>query len=200
MDDVHFITESYAQMTDANLTSSPILPSDISGFQSVCGDPISDPDIDALHQRIYEPPFCSQSCNGNGNCTAPFTCQCNQGWIGETCNTPICSLNCTNRGQCISPDTCLCNSGYGATQCSLPICYGKIESGLVCSGVGNCTSPDTCACPLGRIGNECETTEFVCFGYGASNPLVCSKHGICITDGKCSCNEGWKGTKCATKA
>ncbi|CAF4175199.1 unnamed protein product, partial [Adineta steineri] len=31
---------------------------------------------------------CSPSCQNGGNCTAPNTCTCVNGWTGETCGNP----------------------------------------------------------------------------------------------------------------
>ena len=61
-------------------------------------------------------PICDPGCNGNGNCTAPNTCECWIGWAGPECNQCICLPGCVNGG-CQHPFECTCDDGYEGMFC-----------------------------------------------------------------------------------
>ncbi|VVC98417.1 unnamed protein product [Leptidea sinapis] len=88
-------------------------------------------------------PNCKENCGGIGNCTAPNTCECKQGYQSSrdgNCK-PICN-ECVN-GECIAPNECRCNQGFSKNQQNLcvPQCPGN------CAPNGRCVSPGRCEYP-----------------------------------------------------
>ena len=61
-----------------------------------------------------------------GECVAPGSCRCLQGWRGVACSEPSCPLECSGRGKCVAADgggaapICLCDSGWGGDGCEVP--------------------------------------------------------------------------------
>ena len=60
------------------------------------------------------------SVQGHGNCIGFDQCQCDRGWIGESCDLGICiSLNnCSSNGICISPNQCQCFDQFDGENCT----------------------------------------------------------------------------------
>ncbi|KYQ52129.1 von Willebrand factor D and EGF domain-containing protein [Trachymyrmex zeteki] len=136
-------------------------------------------------------PVCQPPC-GNGTCTKPNLCICNDGYIfthSETLKSdvgcvPLCTSPCVY-GKCVLPDTCMCNSGYKLTNdhyiCE-PICNVPCPTGSYCY------KPDQCLCLNGyknisgdvKLTNMCEP--------------ICERecvHGKCTAPNICTCDDGY---------
>ena len=57
---------------------------------------------------------------GNGICVDYEKCQCNDNWIGLSCETPTCYdvNNCSLNGLCVSPDKCECFEQFDGENCT----------------------------------------------------------------------------------
>ena len=57
---------------------------------------------------------------GNGICVDYEDCQCNDNWIGLSCETPTCYdvNNCSSNGLCVSPNNCECFEQYDGENCT----------------------------------------------------------------------------------
>ena len=49
---------------------------------------------------------------------------CDEGWIGQQCQTAICEPPCTDHGNCTSPGTCTCDVGWHGLTCEMPFSPG----------------------------------------------------------------------------
>jgi hypothetical protein len=90
---------------------------------------------------------CSQpNCNGDclnggihhiGNCTAPLTCTCGDGWGGDNCEISSCVPSCVN-GACNTTATalnqCVCNDGWYGDLCDQS--GGDVQSLYIISSSG----------------------------------------------------------------
>jgi len=114
-----------------------------------------DPQNDSDTITTCDPPCSFNPCL-NGVCSDtptppyPYTCTCNNGWIGYRCETHICSTQpCKNEGTC-SPSTtettgysCQCTEGWTGPNCEFdtscsPSCSSDQKCvNHVCAGVGN---------------------------------------------------------------
>jgi len=128
-------------------------------------------------------PVCSGSapgrdaCDGNGNCTAPSLCLCEDGYYGshcEFCNNSEAQIvfGCHPNASCVNGLfagagglPCQCNPGFSGDgfNCA-PICESCV--------FGMCIAPDHCACNPGAAGPACDECD-------ASNP--CNDHAACGT-------------------
>ncbi|XP_055623723.1 protein draper isoform X3 [Toxorhynchites rutilus septentrionalis] len=118
-------------------------------------------------------PSCSEGCK-HGECIAPETCRCDQGYVGKTCN-----INCPpNR--------------WGSD------CGQKCQ----CRNNSTCNAQDgSCSCPRGYQGDHC---QFQCpsdrFGQGCEELCQCLNGGKCDpVSGECYCAPGFTGPLCAQK-
>ena len=57
---------------------------------------------------------------GNGVCVGYEKCQCNDNWIGLSCESPTCYKvnNCSLNGLCVSPNKCECLEQYDGENCT----------------------------------------------------------------------------------
>lgn len=134
---------------------------------------------------------CDQiDCGVNGECIESnnvIGCQCDHGYIGESCDIPLeshdlCQSNpCNNGGICTYSHvgfTCTCQTGFTGQTCSQPVndlnsqqegCHNN-----PCLHGGQCTEPVNnssshhCSCPEGYAGQECEI-----FVYNDACPSEC---------------------------
>ncbi|CAL4075662.1 unnamed protein product, partial [Meganyctiphanes norvegica] len=120
---------------------------------------------------------CDTTCL-HGNCTAPNTCSCYEGYSGDTCNEAVCDTACIH-GNCTVPNICSCYEGYSGDTCNEAVCDTTCIH-------GNCTAPNTCSCYEGYSGDTCN--EAVC-------DTTCI-HGNCTAPNTCSCYEGYSGDTC----
>ena len=57
---------------------------------------------------------------GNGICVDYEECQCDDHWIGFSCEIPTCNdkNNCSSNGECVSPNKCECFEQYEGENCT----------------------------------------------------------------------------------
>ena len=138
---------------------------------------------------------CDEKSCVNGFCIAEDTCQCDEGWQGDTCSTPICDPSCVN-GICSFHGVCTCYTGWTGS-----LCEDVVEV--------NCTTEE---CPPYECTRNCnngicvidenDNEKCVCNGgwYGESCvDALCSEscvYGTCTSPGGCDCNAGWQGVDC----
>lgn len=120
-----------------------------SGSQVVGGNP----------NAIYYGPFCQYEatacaglnglqCSGHGVCNGeplgPFSCVCDTGYTGSTCNVTLqCGGTCNvDGGHCIpgTPDVCACFRNYVGSNCDINMCNAT---------GGTTLSHNLCQCPSG---------------------------------------------------
>ena len=104
------------------------------------------------------------TCSGNGRCvdgTNSFTCSCDTGFTGESCQTDIndcVRVNCSGNGRCVDGTnsyTCSCNPGFTGELCQTNI-NNCVE--VNCSGNGQCVDgidSFNCSCDPGFTGDVC---------------------------------------------
>jgi hypothetical protein len=134
-------------------------------------------------------PYCSNDCNGHGNCIKPNECSCETGWDS--------SKNCST-----------CDATHFGKDCSAcPVDNEKVCSGHgICNGAGTNSGTGACACAEGWADNPEDGTKCsICQkGYGPvgkCNTFICSQHcvhGNCTAPNSCTCEEGWSGNSCDT--
>lgn len=148
-------------------------------------------------------PLCDPACV-QGECVAPDTCRCEDGWEGASCADAVCDPACVE-GACTAPDVCTCDAGWEGVLCDAPIC----DSACV---HGSCVGPDTCACdgnwggPLCDAcaghwaGEDCAECADGHFGAGCEGACPACVHGACddglAGTGACICDTGWGGALC----
>jgi len=158
-------------------------------------------------------PICevnNQTCV-NGNCSKPFTCDCEVGWFGSFCEKCVPLPGCLN-GYCNRSLECICNDGWSGMTCDKPECPGCEH--------GECVMPGMCACHPGWSGPNCTICEerldckygrcvdepFECQCYSKYNGSACDQpmcaegchpeHGFCTVPEQCWCKPGWTGENC----
>jgi len=151
-------------------------------------------------------------CNENGYCVrnrdrTTATCQCNQGWTGDTCLTRqriTCKdLNfCNNAGDCITSNggdsRCQCYDKFDGDRCQVEKQDSRCIDQSFCSNGGVCMETTTtkyCICPDGYEGAQCQYAP----GTPKCDYTNCN-NGDCDynIDGEpfCVCDNGWKGPYC----
>lgn len=51
------------------------------------------------------------------------TCQCNVGWLGDSCSVASCEGGCSGHGQCFTPDQCTCDDDWVGSHCGSLLTY-----------------------------------------------------------------------------
>ena len=135
---------------------------------------------------------CMNDCHGHGTCSADLTCECVEGFSGESC-----SNGCKGCLGFCHDSKCYCSAGYTGENCDQKLCEDP-----TCGGNGFCdTTKGECVCDEGFHGKTCTKKE--------SCPSSCSGHGRCIavekenstkTEMKCFCDEGYTGKSCGALA
>ncbi|EFC43366.1 predicted protein [Naegleria gruberi] len=100
--------------------------------------------------------FGNNSCGGpsQGACVDVNLCECEIGWIGETCNITTCngllsndSAVCQSRGKCLDYEKCTCDNGFSGANCEYFSCFGiQSNDPLTCNSHGQCIGKDLCEC------------------------------------------------------
>ena len=114
----------------------------------------------------------SSICNNHGQCldnttvNSAFTCTCNPGYSGMTCQTDInecASAPCFNGGTCVdgvNSFSCLCVPGFSGVYCQTNIneCNSSpCQNGATCvDGINSWT----CTCAAGYMNTSCQTFHF----------------------------------------
>ncbi|CAL4070184.1 unnamed protein product, partial [Meganyctiphanes norvegica] len=76
--------------------------------------------VQSLEKSNEVETVCDPTCV-NGDCTAPNTCTCDEGWSGYTCNEAVCDRTCIH-GDCTAPNTCTCAEGWSGDTCNEGTC------------------------------------------------------------------------------
>ncbi len=147
----------------------------------------------------------AEPCQNDGTCTdgenGAFTCECAEGFEGDTCETNIddCADEpCLNDGTCIdgiAEFTCECPEGFEGDTCDTNIDDCADEP---CQNGGTCTdgvAEFTCECPEGFEGDTCQTDIDDCAGDPCQNGGTCTDGVAGFT---CECVEGFEGDTCDT--
>ncbi|KAJ3436347.1 wnt inhibitory factor [Anaeramoeba flamelloides] len=136
----------------------------------------------------------------NGNCNSETKkCECETGYIGETCNTAACPMNkCGDYGSCaLSDGACDCNDGYGGEFCEIDLCDRDLDNCNSAANQGECVYTKTighCVCKEedGYTGTTC--SKLMCDNVDCNEEM---DGGICIKDtGLCLCKTNFTGTDC----
>ncbi|XP_053397599.1 sushi, von Willebrand factor type A, EGF and pentraxin domain-containing protein 1-like [Mercenaria mercenaria] len=145
-----------------------------------------------------------------------FTCVCNNGFTGSTCDTHIdfCEQNNCENGQCNNTEsgyTCICDEGYNGDLCNIHPQDGGwglwalwSDCSAIC-GSGQRQRNRTCDNPPPSPGGktcdgnveETEMCHAECYDACLSNP--CGTEHSCTTNGtgyKCSCEDSYTGSRC----
>ena len=124
---------------------------------------------------------CDQfACGENGQCIdlPDITgCQCDQGYMGESCDVPSMSRDlcdsspCKNGASCSSNHagfTCTCQAGFTGMLCndeddpSLGACHiNPCLHGGLCVWSDNSNTSYSCSCPQGYTGNHCQVNLYL---------------------------------------
>ena len=151
-------------------------------------------------------PDCAAGCD-HGNCSQPFKCTCDTGYIGprcsvkETCPPGTWGQDCNNTCQCQhggycqeSDGACTCLPGYTGTTCEETCPAGSYGE--------NCGS----RCECDDLGHTCHHVTGDClrcsdgsYGHNCGEQCVCNKNGTALcshVDGRCFCEGNYFGDKC----
>ncbi|KAF5307311.1 hypothetical protein FQR65_LT07027 [Abscondita terminalis] len=153
-------------------------------------------------------PRCLEKCV-HGECAAPDTCQCYEGYVGFTCNIsrPLLLYEkddpheclCKNNSTCDSlTGKCSCLEGWKGPYCELPCqpgSYGKNCSETCKCDRGECHHvTGNCTCPSGWTGKFCSDAKL------KKHKCTCLNGGSCVGDSNfCVCAPGWFGKQCEQK-
>ncbi|KAE9415742.1 hypothetical protein Angca_002690 [Angiostrongylus cantonensis] len=146
-------------------------------------------------------------CHNHGKCVltqnlSQFKCQCNDGWIGPTCNErdPCPPEYCSNGGRCYrngSEFACSCTPGFHGKHCEFDI----DECDMFPCAFGKCVNmigSYRCECDAGFIGKDCQVyrSGFECTATG---PNACRNGGVCVSEDNnntCVCPPMYHGLYC----
>ena len=121
-----------------------------------------------------------KNCYGRGFCNVDTkSCECEEGYYGETCLKKKCLQGCNGRGECNDNGICECEDGYGGKFCGRRACPQN------CNGRGYCIN-GTCFCRAGWEGVGCSSR---------SCKDNCNAMGVCKA-GVCACLNGYSGESC----
>lgn len=90
---------------------------------------------------------CEGGCSGHGVCATNGACTCQDGWLGQVCDTPRCAGDCQGRGVCVA-QKCVCESMFFGASCQHFRCPED------CSGHGYCFQGQ-CTCHSSHMGPSC---------------------------------------------
>lgn len=122
-----------------------------------------------------------------GTCSGDGTCDCEEGYEGNTCQYKKCPKPCLY-GTCNGTlGECMCDDGYalidGVCNCSTAACPND------CSSHGTCVC-GACQCDEGWSGDHCSCSTDNCVDLNG-----CSGRGVC-TCNVCTCESGYLGDDC----
>jgi hypothetical protein len=133
-------------------------------------------------------------CGAHGRCNMDGRCDCNLGYLGETCGDRGCSANHIQH---------VATEGINLAQCA----------DLCCAGRGSCSAiaEGSCECDLGYGPEQSASAELLCgtsnntctvaqISRASSQPLCsdvcCGGRGDCSPDGTCLCGADYHGVRC----
>ena len=147
-----------------------------------------------------------------------YSCLCQPGYTGSTCNTYFSATTaapnyftianncfsspCINGGTCTSSQfgyLCSCPSGFMGLRCDQPkstvdLCpVNSCYNGGTCSTVSNYQADQytvVCYCPVGYTGSRCQTL------IRLIPTCQCVNSGLCRYDGSCQCQANYYGSRC----
>ncbi|KAJ1436904.1 hypothetical protein B484DRAFT_416698 [Ochromonadaceae sp. CCMP2298] len=161
-------------------------------------------------QGFYDP-FCGDlpqapggegcfRCSNGGNCTAPDTCACAEGWAGFDCKTPVCEIvaDPLTRVQLgtVFEDKVI---AFETDPCGVGSIYGKRGWKGRKYARGNCTQPNqcTCLCKVPYFRKACHKTGMLCDGPWQDNMVqtrdLPGARGPEFTFGTTNCYYGYEG-------
>lgn len=161
-------------------------------------------------QGFYDP-FCADlpqapggegcyRCANKGNCTAPDTCTCAEGWTGFDCKTPVCEtvadpLTRLQLGTAFEDKVI----SFESDPCGVEAIYGRRGWRGTKYARGNCTEPNqcTCLCKVPYFRKACHRKGRLCDGPW-QDPMVqvrdlVGARGPEYTFGTTHCYYGYEG-------
>ncbi|BET00878.1 Laminin G domain [Nesidiocoris tenuis] len=173
-------------------------------FECTCTSDFVGPTCDQARQiTCLDQPCHHGSCKDvrNPSTADNFTCSCDEGFVGEYCESPFCVVKPCQHGDCVnklSKPSCSCHPGYGGKFCEMDRdeCEsGPCEHGGICIDEPNAFS---CNCTsTGYRGPTCNEDIDEC----DESPVdMCENGGTCQnTDGgyECVCPDRYCGSDCS---
>ena len=168
---------------------------------------------------------CSQTCQNEGICSAPNTCDCSgTGYMGDQCEIRM--LLRSRVGQVFSTDRVFTVTHlvyYNLCEIIISFLSSAVCS-QTCQNEGICSAPNTCDCSgTGYMGDQCEIRMLltsrvgkvftsnrifavthlvyyeiiICFLSSAVCSQTCQNEGICSAPNTCDCfGTGYMGDQC----